>query len=157
MDRIKKIFIGIYNKFKNDKSFRQITIRSTIVILITLVLFGGSFFFVKYNNKPKEKTVSEVVISKEMLADKTYSNLDITNIEIEDTESLTHMMADVYNNSEQKFNAGMVKIVFQDKDSKEIGSIKAYISDVEAGDSVRIDVAIDKEFKTAYNFKIVEE
>ncbi len=127
-----------------------------LIIVVFAVMLVGYTAFIAFN-KGKEKPKTEVAdenISQELLKEKKFQGLELKDIDVESTSSLTHLMANVTNTANEKFPAGMVDIVFLDKDQKEIGRTETYIDEVEPKGQIRIDTVIDKDYKSAYTFKV---
>ncbi len=138
----------IDGKLKNKKlrMFLPIIVLSTVVILFVFV----GVLFVKPNSSLKKP---DVAISNELTKDKKFLDLTISDIEIEEGEYLTHLMANIYNHGDT-FQDRMVDIIFLDQDGKELGRAPTYISSIEQNGAIRIDTVIDKKLAKAYTFKV---
>lgn len=129
-------------------------IRFLPILILTVVIcicVGVGIAFIGPNHKNDDKV--EVGISSELQKDKKFLNLTLQDIEIEEGEYITHLMANVYNHGEA-FSDQMVDIVFLDREGKELGRTPTYISAIEGNGVIRIDTVIDKKFVKAYTFKV---
>jgi hypothetical protein len=135
----------------------KLTKKNIAILAIVLVLFLTSIivlFNISKNSKNNYTASND--ISKELVSDKTYKSLKISDIEIESNSSITHLMANIYNDSDTDFKACMVKFNFLTQDNTSLGTIATYLSDIKAKGYIRIDTVIDKKYRTAYTFKVEE-
>lgn len=129
-------------------------IRFLPILILTIVIcvcVGIGIAFIQPRNKSDDKV--EVGISSELQKEKKFLDLTLQDIEIEEGEHITHLMANVYNHGET-FADRMVDIVFLDREGKELGRTPTYISEIEGNGVIRIDTVIDKKFVKAYTFKV---
>lgn len=138
-----------FKKFKIDNKVVKKVLPIVVLIVVVSICMSVGITYIK----PKEKDNTNLGISNELVKDKTYLNLSIQNIEIEEGENLVHLMANIFNNGET-FTDRMVDIVFLDQDQKEIGRAPTYISQIEQGGAIRIDTVIDRKSAKAYTFKV---
>ncbi len=138
----------------NLKPAQKMLFVVALVFVLMLVAFSG---FVAFNKKVKNeetKGIAEENVSEELLKNKTYEGLELKDIEVESTSSLTHLMANITNTVDNEFPAGMVDIVFLDASGKEMGRVPTYIDTVAPKGEIRIDTVIDKNYKNAHTFKV---
>ena len=120
-----------------------------LLVVIVCICVGVGVALVK----PEKEEKVDVGISGELKKDKQFLDLTLKDIDIEEGEDITHLMANVYNHGET-FKDQMVNIVFLDKSGKELGKAPTYISEIEKDGALRIDTVIDKKYAKAYTFKI---
>ena len=138
----------------NLKPAQKVLLIVVAVFVVMLVAYSGFMAFKKAPATDRNATVAEEHVSEELLQNKTFQGLAIQDIEIESTDSLTHLMANITNNNENEFPAGMVDIVFLDSSNKEMGRVPTYIDTMASKGQIRIDTVIKKEYKNAANFKV---
>ena len=138
----------------NLKPAQKILLVIVAVFVVMLVAYSGFMAFKKSPAADRNAEVAEEHVSEELLQNKTFQGLAIQDIEIESTDSLTHLMANITNNNENEFPAGMVDIVFLDGSNKEMGRVPTYIDTMASKGQIRIDTVIKKEYKNAANFKV---
>ena len=124
------------------------------IFVIMLIAYSGFMAFSGKTRKEETKGIAEESVSEELLKNKTFQGLELRDIEIESTSSLTHLMANITNTVDTEFPAGMVDIVFLDSSNKEMGRVPTYIDAVAPKGEIRIDTVIDKNYKNAHTFKV---
>ena len=139
---------------KGVKSAQQMLLVVIAIFVIMLVAYSGFMAFGGNNKKEDAKGIAEENVSKELLKNKTFKGLELRDIEVESTSSLTHLMANITNTTDVEFPAGMVDIVFLDSSNKEMGRVPTYIDTVAPKGEIRIDTVIDKNYKNAHTFKV---
>ncbi len=139
----------------NLKPAQKMLLVVTAIFVVLLVAFSGFMAFImKPNINDNNAKVAEEKISQKLLENKTFQGLNIQDIEIESTDSITHLMANITNSNANEFPAGMVDIVFLDGSGKEMGRVPTYIDSMPSKGQIRIDTVIKKEYKNAANFKV---
>ncbi len=138
----------------NLKPAQKMLLVVVAIFVVMLVAYSGFIAFRKAPTTDSNAKVAEEHVSEELLKNKTFQGLAIQDIEIESTDSLTHLMANITNNNENEFPAGMVDIVFLDSNEKEMGRVPTYIDTMASKGQIRIDTVIKKEYKNAANFKV---
>lgn len=148
-----EFFKNVKIKNKKIKGSKKAKIITGVIVLLLFCVYGSFVLLVRPNFKSK-KIAQATEISKELVKTKQYQGLTISDISMEDTSSLTHLMANINNTGTEVFPEGIVYIIFLNKKNDEIGREMAYISKIEAKGTIRIDTAVDSKYKTAYNFKV---
>lgn len=138
-------------KFKFNKRTLVRFLPILVLTVIICICVGVGIAFIQPKDKNNDKV--EVGISSELQKDKKFLDLTLQDIEIEEGEQITHLMANVYNHGEA-FADRMVDIVFLDREGKELGRTPTYISEIESNGAIRIDTVIEKKFVKAYTFKV---
>ena len=88
---------------------------------------------------------------------KTINGLEINNVQITSKDNVTTMLATVTNKTSQTAGDFAVKLTMLDKDGKPITEAHGYISKVEPGKSVQLNISKTYDFANAYDYTITAE
>lgn len=149
-----------------DKEKRMIAILVAITIIVIII----AIFMNK--NKSKEETRSEVVEensmvviedgtrvneSKKMKENKKFEGMEISNIQLTETDGETLLIATVTNTSQIKQGGYPVKIKMVDEKGNEIRTMDAYIGELQPGKSMKISTSETFDSTNVYDFMITKE
>lgn len=97
-------------------------------------------------------------ISDKVQENKTYQELEISNIKIESNikSGVTEFTATITNNGDANFEEKNVYVVFLNKDGVEIGRMTTLISDIASGESKEISSFSALDISNCYDIKIEE-
>ena len=95
--------------------------------------------------------------STKMQETKTINGLEINNVQLTSKDNVTTMLATVTNKTSQTAGDFAVKLTMLDKDGKTITEAHGYISKVEPGKSVQLNISKTYDFANAYDYKITQE
>ncbi len=156
---------------KNKKMYLIIIIILIIAIIIGIILF---------KNKPEEFNKTQENIkqsqngdidmnntenakiedgikqntSENVLKEREIEGIKITDIKLEAQEGLSHFTATVKNDTSKKFDGGVAKITFTNKDGSVYAELEVYIPEIAQGGVNAIDAATTSDIINAYNFSI---
>lgn len=142
------------NKQKNKISVFTIGIIA-IILIAMLVIIIISFNSMKKNKV--EKAGDYAIINEEgnkensspkMEEEKSFENVKFTDIKIEYKDEATYITANVTNTSNEKISEKMINIKLLNDKQEEVENVKAYIPDLEVGET--------KEFTTAITLDVVD-
>lgn len=93
-------------------------------------------------------------ISNKLAETKTFSNYEVSNIQLSEKDGKSDILADVKNIGTTKADVVLVDITLLDKEGNEIAIIGGIIGDVEPGQSVKLSSSATTDFSNAYDFTI---
>ena len=70
---------------------------------------------------------------------------------------MTTLLADVTNKTEQKTELKKLKIVLLDESGNEIAPMTAFINEINAGETKKLNNSTNYHYIKAYDFNVVEE
>ena len=99
---------------------------------------------------------SKLNISDEIAKTKTVDGYEITNIQLKEKEqgTMTTLLADVENKTNQKTKDQMIKVEILDKAGNVITTTIGFIDPLEAGEKGEINVSITADVSNAYDIRI---
>ena len=111
---------------------------------------------IDFNNTENAKVEDGVKqnTSERLLADKTFKNMDITNIQLKAEGGMSRFTATLKNNTSDKYQSEEITIVFLKADGTELARLKTITPSVSAGQSNEIDAATTADITNAYDFRI---
>lgn len=147
-----------------------------IIILIIAIIIG----IILFKNKPEEFNKTQENIkqsqngdidmnntenakiedgikqntSENVLKEREIEGIKITDIKLEAQEGLSHFTATVKNDTSKKFDGGVAKITFTNKDGSVYAELEVYIPEIAQGGVNAIDAATTSDIINAYNFSI---
>ncbi len=149
---------------KNEKRLVLILIVIAIIIIAVLVKVknkdnkpGGNG---DGNNGANEEFVqiledgTKLNVSDKLSETKTFSNYEVSNIQLTEQDGQSLILADVKNIGNEKAGIVLVDIILLDKDGNEIVKIGGIIGETEPGQTVQLNAAATVDFANAYDFRI---
>lgn len=149
-----------------DKEKRRIVILVgiTIVVIIIVMLTNKN----KKDEKAKNEVVEEnstIVLedetilneSKKLKENKKFEGMEISNIQLTETEEETVLITTVTNTSQTKQGGYPVKIKMIDEHGKEIKNMAAYIGEIQPGKSIKMSTSAIFDSRNVYDFIITKE
>lgn len=149
-----------------DKEKRRIVILVgiTIVVIIIAILTNKN----KKDEKAKNEVVEEnstIVLedetilneSKKLKENKKFEGMEISNIQLTETEEETVLITTVTNTSQTKQGGYPVKIKMIDEHGKEIKNMAAYIGEIQPGKSIKMSTSAIFDSRNVYDFIITKE
>lgn len=92
--------------------------------------------------------------SDKLAETKTFSNYEVSNIQLTESNGQSLILADVKNIGETKADVVLIDITLLDKEGQEIVTIGGIIGDVEPGQTVQLNSSATTDFSNAYDFTI---
>ena len=99
---------------------------------------------------------SKLNVSEEMQKDKKVNNLEITNVQLKETEGITTLLADVENKGKEDREEKAVTVEILDKEGNIITAIEGPIDEIKAGEKIKLNFSVTGDISNAYNFRIIE-
>ena len=152
-------------KQNNNKS-KRILLFAVIIILIIICII---FFKQKNNendisganqNETTQGFVEEIEPgvkinnSTKLNEAKEINGLLITNIQLTTESGMTTLLADVTNNTGAKTEVQTVDITLLDNNGQELTTVTGIISELEAGATTQLNIAMTSDYINAYDFKV---
>ena len=85
---------------------------------------------------------------------KEISGYQITNIQLTTESGMTTLLADVTNNTGAKTEVQTVDITLLDNNGQELTTVTGIISELEAGATTQLNIAMTSDYINAYDFKV---
>ncbi len=92
--------------------------------------------------------------SDKLAETKTFSNYEVSNIQLTESNGQSLILADVKNIGTTKADVVLIDITLLDKEGQEIVTIGGIIGDVEPGQTVQLNSSATTDFSNAYDFTI---
>ena len=155
-------------KQNNNKS-KRILLFAVIIILIIICII---FFKQKNNendisganqNETTQGYVEEIEPgvkinnSTKLNEAKEINGLLITNIQLTTESGMTTLLADVINNTGSKTEVQTVDITLLDNNGQELTTVTGIISELEAGATTQLNIAMTSDYINAYNFRVTTD
>lgn len=102
----------------------------------------------KIENGKKQNT------SENILKDRNLNGIEITEIQLNAQEGISHFTATVKNNTSKDFAGGVAKITFTNKDGSTYAELEVYIPEMKTEATNSIDASTTADIANAYNFSI---
>lgn len=93
-------------------------------------------------------------VSDKLAETKTFSNYEVSNIQLTESNGQSLILADVKNIGDTKADVVLIDITLLDKEGNEIVTIGGIIGDVEPGQTVQLNSSATTDFSNAYDFTI---
>ena len=150
----------------NNKKSAKIVIILIIVLLVILI------FLIQRNfnrndgevspgqNNTVDSYVEEIEAgvkinkSTKLNEAKDVNGLLITNIQLTTESGMTTLLADVTNNTGSKTEVQTVDITLLDNNGQELTTVTGIISELEAGATTQLNIAMTSDYINAYDFKV---
>lgn len=160
------------------KKNKKMYLKTIIILLIVLIIIIGVVICKnksKKVNKQQEESIQQSQngdidmnntenakiengikqnTSENILKDREIEGIKITDIKLEAQEGLSHFTATVKNDTSKKFDGGVAKITFTNKDGSVYAELEVYIPEIAQGGVNAIDAATTSDIINAYNFSI---
>ena len=152
-------------KQNNYKSKRMLLIAIILVFLIICIIF-----FTQRNNENNISNTNQnettqgyveeiepgVKINKSTKLNeaKDVNGILITNIQLTTESGMTTLLADVTNNTGSKTEVQTVDITLLDNNGQELTTVTGIISELEAGATTQLNIAMTSDYINAYDFKV---
>ena len=120
---------------------------------------NNSNSLIDMNNKENVeiKDGEKINNSAKLKEEKKYAGMVIKDINLYTrAEGMTDFNATVENSSGKDFSSQKIIIRFLNKDGSEYATLNAYLGDVKAGATTKIDASTTADVSNAYDFEIVE-
>ncbi len=92
--------------------------------------------------------------SQNILKDRNLNGIEITEIQLNAQEGISHFTATVKNNTSKDFAGGVAKITFTNKDGNTYAELEVYIPEMKTEATNSIDASTTADIANAYNFSI---
>lgn len=92
--------------------------------------------------------------SENILKDRNLNGIEITEIQLNAQEGISHFTATVKNNTSKDFAGGVAKITFTNKDGSTYAELEVYIPEMKTEATNSIDASTTADIANAYNFSI---
>lgn len=92
--------------------------------------------------------------SENILKDRNLNGIEITEIQLNAQEGISHFTATVKNNTSKDFAGGVAKITFTNKDGNTYAELEVYIPEMKTEATNSIDASTTADIANAYNFSI---
>lgn len=92
--------------------------------------------------------------SENILKDRNLNGIEITEIQLNAQEGISHFTATVKNNTSKDFAGGVAKITFTNKDGNTYAELEVYIPEMKKEATNSIDASTTADIANAYNFSI---
>ena len=154
------------SKKQNNNKSKRILLVAVIIILIIICII----FFTQRNNEnnisntnQNETTQSyveeiepgvKINKSTKLNEAKDVNGLLITNIQLTTESGMTTLLADVINNTGSKTEVQTVDITLLDNNGQELTTVTGIISELEAGATTQLNIAMTSDYINAYDFKV---
>ena len=92
--------------------------------------------------------------SQNILKDRNLNGIEITEIQLNAQEGISHFTATVKNNTSKDFAGGVAKITFTNKDGSTYAELEVYIPEMKTEATNSIDASTTADIANAYNFSI---
>ena len=149
---------------------KRISIKAWIIVAIILIIIIVAVV-ININKKNKHETtendensyVEEIADgikinkSTKLNESKLVNGLLISNIQLTESDGMTTLLADVTNKTEQKTSFKKLRIILLDENENEISSMIAFLNNINAGETTKLNVSTTSNYIKAYDFKVVEE
>ena len=161
---------------KNKKvNFKIIAIVIAIFIIIILGVILYKNKTKQEQNENQEETTEQEIIglidmnntenakiengikqntSENILKDRNLNGIEITEIQLNAQEGISHFTATVKNNTSKDFAGGVAKITFTNKDGNTYAELEVYIPEMKTEATNSIDASTTADIANAYNFSI---
>ncbi len=149
----------------NKKSARIVIILIIVLVVILIFLIQRNFYRNDGEVSPGqnntvdsyvEEIESGVKINKSTKLNeaKDINGLLITNIQLTTESGMTTLLADVTNNTGSKTEVQTVDITLLDNNGQELTTVTGIISELEAGATTQLNIAMTSDYINAYDFKV---
>lgn len=119
---------------------------------------SGSLIDMNNKENVEIKDGEKINNSAKLREEKQYAGMVIKDINLYTrAEGMTDFNATVENSSGKDFSSQKIIIRFLNKDGSEYARLKAYLGDVKAGASTKIDASTTADVSNAYDFEILED
>lgn len=92
--------------------------------------------------------------SENILKDRNLNGIEITEIQLNAQEGISHFTATVKNKTSKDFAGGVAKITFTNKDGNTYAELEVYIPEMKTEATNSIDASTTADIANAYNFSI---
>ena len=150
-----------------DKKVLYLVIAIVIIIIITIIFAFGrnkeednTIDNNQVENEVEEKYVQvldngdRLNISEKLHEPKKILGLDVTNIQLSNTNGVTVLLATIENNTDKTQELTIVDVDFLDENGNVVETTKAAINKVEPGESVEFNAGITADYVNIYDFRI---
>ncbi len=123
-----------------------------IVVVVAIAVSSGN------NEEVAEGQTNEIEgnANEKAVAEKTYNGLDITNVVLTNSETVTSILADVTNNTSSATAKQEVDINILDEEGNVITTFGGVIEALEVGETTTLSAGKLASYSNAYDVEIVE-
>lgn len=168
------IFMDRKNNYKKKLGKKKaglivLSIIGTILVVVLISVFLGNKDDREERNAELEEALQANIYyevlengitintSKELLAEKNFNELTISNVELTSKNDMNTFRAEVSNSSDSVLGGYSVDVTFIEKDGDIIATITGYIEKVESNESVDLIITTTRNIINSYDFYIEEK
>lgn len=133
--------------------------KKRIIILIGVAILAIIIILIVTGNKREQNAPNDKINTGDVIDiktdDKTYSELEFTDINLKEKNGLAVFSATVKNNSANNSKAQWVTINVLDKNRNVIASIPGIVEEIAAGGTTTIKASMGENCENAYDVEIV--
>ena len=97
---------------------------------------------------------SKLNVSEQLQKPKNLEGLEITNIQLKETNGITTLLADVENKTNQTVEEKMIAIDILNEKGEKITTVKGILNKVESQKKVQLNISVTADVSNAYDFRI---
>ena len=148
---------------KNENIKSKIIIRVSIIILLIILVIVGIMLYINYCKTTGTSIIFQKYslqqknpenISEELIKEKVFQEMKITDIEIKKEDGIIYFSANIKNETDQNFEGRNVKIKFVDENNKPIANLKNKIEEIKPNEAINMQISTSMDIMNAYNFII---
>ncbi len=146
-----------------EKTLIAILVAITIVVIIITIIVKSGKKQEEVKTEAVEESSSTVLedgtvlnVSDKLHETKKFEGMEISNIQLTETEKETLLIATVTNTSETKQGGYPVKVKMVDEQGNEVKTIDAYIGELQPGKSMKISTSATYEIEKVHDFIITK-
>ena len=146
---------------KNENIKSKIIIRVSIIILLIILVIVGIMLYINYCKTTGTSIIFQKYslqqknpenISEELIKEKVFQEMKITDIEIKKEDGIIYFSANIKNETDQNFEGRNVKIKFVDENNKPIANFKTKIEEIKPNEAINMQISTSMDIMNAYNF-----
>lgn len=152
----------------NEKKAIAILVAITAVVIIIAIIMGNSgkkeTKKEEQNNTTQGEEVTQLLNdgtllnkSEKLHETKQFEGMEITNLQLTETEKETLLIGTVSNTSETKQGGYVALIKMVDKEGNEITTIETYIGELQPGKSMKFSTSANYDSSNVYDFTITKK
>lgn len=146
-----------------EKTVIAILVAITIVVIIVTIVVKSGKKQEEVKTENVEESSSTVLedgtvlnVSDKLHETKKFEGMEISNIQLTETEKETLLIATVTNTSETEQGGYPIKVKMIDEQGNEIKTIDAYIGELQPGKSTKISTSATYDAKNVHDFIIMK-
>ena len=138
-----------------------------MVILIILLSISVLYLVLNKEKKEENKELEENYVqiledgtkqntSSKLLEPKEIDGLEITDLNLIESNNLTRLTGIITNKTEEKKGEYIINIIFVNKNGEELTNLETYVKGLEPGESTLLDTSTTFDYTNAYDIKITK-